>query len=362
MVASMRRTPRRPRPGWALLACAASFATVLGGACTTFNGLGLPPVPATDGGDAAVGDAAPGPGYTAYLSLQDAARVCTLVFQCAGLSESITESLALQFSGGTEPSSFPLCMDLLAGPVDPGRPGLAIQRAMLSQLAAATTCAAAAAIPYVRQMLDAGCPHAESCADGFATRCSAGAVFQTSCDSPLFADGGATCVLAAAPDGGTGNVAACDSPTPCGNTRLFCAGDTVHGCDTATGTLYTYDCSVSGRVCGIGPANLPRCQDDCLTTTQAWDCKDNAVRVCRPMVQSELACAPIGASCKTSAAGTPYCARTGAPCTPFDGKVGTCSGNSIALCINGQPASFDCGAIGQACQSANADQSAHCGP
>ncbi len=335
-----------------------------GGACTVFNGLGLPPGASVDaGGSPDAGDAAQ-PGYTAYLPLGQAAMVCSLVFQCSGLPESITQSIGLAFSGDADPANYSLCVDVLAGPIDPGRPGLATQRAMLAQIAGASSCGDAASIPFVREVFDAGCPRPEACVSGAPTRCSGGAVFQTSCESPLFGDASATCVVTAASEGGAaGVVASCNHTDRCGKGSV-CAGNTIYDCEPTTGTNYTYDCSVTGRLCGIGPANLPRCQDFCLSTLQAWDCKDGAVRLCRSTVQSEYGCTPAGGTCKTSPAGTPYCEPAGASCSHFGSKANACSGSAITLCVDGSLTTFDCSSLGagQSCREGNAVQGAHCGP
>jgi hypothetical protein len=338
-------------------------------ACTAFDF----PAPSSSpdagdaGGESAVEDTGPAPPAT-LLSTTDAALLCSQLFRCPALGQAIELSLALPVATPPSPLSFPGCVDLLAGPIAPDRIGLSGQQAMLTAVAHASTCSAAAAALPVRPFLDAG-----TCATGCADltdyeACVDGGSFVAPCQPPYFGQSGA-CY----PDAG---VAICVSLGSC-ITGLSCtdagAGGTLVDCYPKNAAFTSYDCALSGRACATLGTRLADCVPPGANTAPCPldDAKDNcdgtSVRHCAGGVaaQTELDCAAVGRSCTTSnAAGVARCASSSDACTPFDADIGQCggdAGSSISLCVGGQRASFACGDIQQSCIPAGAGGSGHCG-
>src|SRR6185503_20798467 len=118
------------------------------------------------------------PTLPTYLSLEDAARACSLAFRCPELSTSITFSIGVP----VDPLNFSDCMTWLAGPIPPTRVGFKAQKAVLACVAKATTCQAAGACGSAEQLapddprcMDAGADvDLDRCEDNGATviRCS----------------------------------------------------------------------------------------------------------------------------------------------------------------------------------------------
>src|SRR5580698_3713540 len=125
-------TLRRPLLAVALLGAGGGASALLGGACMTFAFS----APTLEAG--AEAGAPPG-----FLGLTAAGQLCALVFECPGLAEAIEGSLVVPVGTPSSPLNFSGCMDWLAGPVDPARPGLALQQRILAQIAAAQGCSAA---------------------------------------------------------------------------------------------------------------------------------------------------------------------------------------------------------------------------
>ena len=145
----------------------------------------------TGGHDAAVtGDAASGSGGAlTYLSLDDAARVCALLFQCDTPSGPatpanpggepnllLTQSLLASLAFPADPWNFASCMNWLAGPLPPDRLGVQAQRSILACMAGKTTCTDAFSCLPVEVMSpnDARCPssNVELCtADNLSLQC-----------------------------------------------------------------------------------------------------------------------------------------------------------------------------------------------
>ncbi|HEY1697272.1 MAG TPA: hypothetical protein VGG39_34160 [Polyangiaceae bacterium] len=344
-------------------------------ACTAFDF----PRPSATTSDAA-GDDAPGdegtPGDAgvspaAFLSADDAARVCALVFRCPGLGEAIELSYALPVATPASPLSFSGCMDWLSGPIAPGRIGLSEVQSALRAVAGEGTCDGAAGHLPVVPALDAG-----SCLTGCADKvhyetCAGGAEFLLECQPPFFGAPG-QCLA----DSG---LALCITGGPC-TQGLACTDAGVAGtlvdCYGKTQDYVSYDCSLSGRQCTVQGTRLADCvapgsnTAPCPLDDVKDDCDQGSVRHCAGGVtaQTEIDCqgAVPGATCSTSnTPGVARCVYPDARCTPFDDDVDQCAadgGAAISLCVAGQRTSFSCASVGLACQPATAAQSGHCGP
>jgi len=349
----------------------AAVLAVLAPACTAFDfsaPTGGAPDASTDApldvvtmADAGGADAGPG-----FLTVTQAARVCTLVFACPRLGEAIEGSLVIPVATPPTPLNFSGCMDWLAGPVDQGRPGLSEQTMILAGIAQATTCDAAYTASPVHPV-DAGATcKASSCLDPstLETCSSTGGAFTTTCGLPLFDSPGA-CT-----DTGT---AICLTLEQC-TAGLSCRGSSTLVDCYAQGAAYTaFDCTLSGRQCVDKSAAScvvpPSLAAPCLPN-QAFDgCKGNSVRHCVGtfLGQTELDCAAVGRSCNTIN-GVARCAATGDQCTPFDQDVNICDESGITVCIGGHKQSFDCSSLSGGdggapltCVSGDATHTAHCG-
>ncbi|HEY6460490.1 MAG TPA: hypothetical protein VIY73_10080, partial [Polyangiaceae bacterium] len=347
-------------------------------ACTAFDF----PQPSATPSDAATGDAPGGddgpgdagaPAPAAFLSTDDAAKVCALVFQCPGIGEAIELSYALPVATPASPLSFSGCMDWLSGPIASGRIGLSEVQAALRAVAGESTCGAAEAhLPVVPA---APAPDAGACVIGCADRvhyetCAGGAEFLLECQPPFFGDPG-QCIS----DSG---LALCITGGPC-TQGLSCTDAGVAGtlvdCYGKTQDYLSYDCSLSGRQCTVQGTRLADCVPPgsntapCPLDDVKDDCDQGSVRHCAggATAQTEIDCqgAVVGATCSTSnTPGVARCVYPDAGCTPFDDDVDQCAsdgGAAISLCVAGQRTSFSCASVGLGCVPANEAQSGHCG-
>jgi hypothetical protein len=355
-------------------------AAVLGvaAACTTFD-FPEPAAPSDAGVDGTVprdasvdaGDASMEDGpvpATSFLSEQAAAQLCTLVFECPRLDDTIEGSLVIPVGTPATPLNFSGCMDWLAGPVSVDRVHLQLQQQILGEIAAASSCAVAYAASPI-QPADAGssCTPVSTCASPTVMEtCSppdAGGAFTIQCStSPLFETAG-TCGYDAE-DGGICVANGCPNKLP-----LNCSLDDnyLRACDLARGTYVSYTCGLSGRTCSGTAAPVP----DCVIPGQpaapcglkpADDCAGTSVRFCTGSTigQTEFDCQAVGRTCSV-ASGVARCVGPNDQCTPFDSTVNTCSGSSITLCIGGAKSTFDCKSIGKTCLPGDAATTAHCG-
>jgi hypothetical protein len=339
--------------------------------CTTFDfpapgDSGDGSLPTTDA--SVLSDAGPAEASAAadaFLSPDDAARLCSRIFACPRLAEAIELSLAIPLNTPANPLGFSACMDWLAAPVDPARPGLAQQQSLLQGAARAASCATAlAALPVQPERgVDAAC--AAGCATPNAlTVCgSGGGSFVVACAPPTFAQSG-DCLS----DGGTAECVTmgdCTAGTSCPDSN------TLRDCYAAADTSFTdYDCALSGRLCVSGAGRVAGCvvpgklAPPCLAKQVRDACDGDSVLHCAGglLPQTEIACGPVGGSCTTSnPAGAARCVRPGDTCTPFDADINQCDGGFITACIGGDHTTIDCMAIGATCQPADATHTAHCG-
>jgi hypothetical protein len=352
------------------------------GACTTFDFPAPSGASPDDAGanDATTAsdvdaDASPDAGAPSFLDLPTAARLCALTFQCPGLAAAVEASLVIPLDTPTMPLNFSGCMDWLAGPVDPGRLGLAQQRTILRAIAGQSTCPAAfASSPAQPVITDAACK-TDTCSGAELQSCTSGGSFAIACGAPLFSTAG-TCTVP--PLSGVG---ICVTEGTC-SPGLSCTGT---GNPTPTlldcyklGTSYTaYDCTLSGRECDKTAADCVAPGKDTAPCTDrlardACDTDGTSVLHCAGglLAETEIDCAATGRACST-ASGVARCVDPSTDqCTPFDanGDVNACVGveagglaTAISLCVAGRKTSFDCASIGLTCQPSTDTQTAHCG-
>lgn len=362
----MRRAWRAPV---VVLACVAGAAGIVA-SCTTFDGVGLPPAQdaSSDAGpDVRVaetgetGETSTGP--SGYLSLEDAARLCSLVFQCPYLATSIIDSLAVPVDG----LDYSLCMHWLAGPIPPDRVGLSLQSQAFSCMAAATTCAGAGSCLWDENVApnDPRCADA-SLPDGSTDRCGddGGAVYRCSsgyllhCDSAFYAPG-SHCLT------GADGTHWCALDTNC-TVQDSCLGTLNDFCGVPSNLHFGQNCAFDGYTCGLAvndDSGLAGCftgnmNDPC--SSPGTSCSGTTLQVCDGVDESDFDCAALGGTCSTQG-GAAICVHAGDTCTPFDDGENQCNGSSISLCIGGRPTTLDCASIGKACVPASGPTSGHCG-
>lgn len=366
----------------AVLALGPLVAVGAAAACTTFafqrpSGSADASVDASSDVTAeAVADGSP-PSGTSFLSITDAARFCAQLFRCGRLAEAVELSLAIPVNTPASPLNYSACMDWIAGPVDPARPGLALQQAILLAVANAATCGdAEAALPVQAVKTDGG-----ACAPGCATStaltvCSPGGqTFTAACNSAWFGQSG-DCF---APDSGLGgNIAdggsaVCVSAGACSSGETCIDSFTLRQCYSSNPPGFTdWNCAISGRGCNSGTGKLAVCAvgnklaPPCLFKETKDECDGLAVVHCAGgfMAQTELNCAPLDAGCSTqNPPGVARCVSPAAACSPFDATQNQCSNNAISVCIGGQPQTINCAAtvLFPTCQPNDATHTAHCG-
>lgn len=342
------------RLGFTALACAAAAA--LAGSCTTFVDLVADP---EDAGAPDSGPLAPG-----FLSIDDAARVCSLAFRCPELARSITLSSGVPVDN----LNYSLCMNWLGGPIPSSRVGFVLQSQMLACVAKSGTCTEAGGC-VLQELIGPGDPRCApidagadgstvppiQCIDNGTTvlRCAGGVPDALHCSTAYFGPG-SSCLEDM-------------------QGQFWCAtGTDCTGGDSCVGSLLSYcgldlrfgiNCAAIGNTCGNDPATQLL---DCLTEGEKRTCENGGgvtcagdiLEVCSGTI-SQYNCADLGGTCVTSP-GT-LCVRPDDTCSPYDLEVNVCNGSSISLCMGGRPVSFDCGAIGLACLPADGSNPAQCG-
>jgi len=365
--------PRGRTTRWILAGFASALA--LAGGCTVFNGLEVPqgtndggqdvfnvpevandtpqPPPDQGGGDSC--SAAP----PTYLTIEDAARVCALVFKCNQLSSSIASSTTVP----TDPTNFSNCMDWLAGPISPTRVGFALQQQVFQCLTTQTTCQGAGSCLSLEDIdsTDPRCAgvNLDASVDGGGQICGddGGSVFKCNflyilhCNAAYY-ERGSHCLW------GSENAYWCaiDTACPAGTCQSslldYCAGDNLHE---------GVNCPVAGYTCGIDPEAG---YANCLTGTSsigcnsagATICNGDKVQVCDGVNAAQFDCTSFcgGGKCDTTN-GPARCVRPSDTCTPFDPAENQCSGTTLSICVGGHQTSVDCAAVGLQCISG------HCG-
>lgn len=334
----------------------------LPGPCTTFDDEEVPSAE----GDSGTADATP-PVPPALLELTDAVRACSLVARCPSLQASVGLSLAIPVAAG----EFGSCVQMLAGPMPPSRPGLALAKGVLTRVAAARSCQEALDAMPVELLYGAD----ERCPEASSPRCR-GETHVAYCDrasgfgryARCSADrGGPTCVAIEVDGGAT--VSGCGILPEPGTCDGFvheseCQGTAVYSCDPRDYKVATrFDCAWLGLRCGASAKGGVTCltsdgSDLPCTTLLGSSCEGARVRFCvEPGRYSTFDCGEIGATCvggadDGSAGPRPFCLRRGAECSPLDPSVGSCDGSTIELCVDGRRARFDCARAGKQCDRA----------
>jgi hypothetical protein len=355
---------RRARAAAVVVAtCASTLGVAAAPSCTTFDGLTLPPdASAGDTGSSAApdgqGGAEAGAGQ-AYLSLPEAARACSMIFQCPLLAPSILSSIAVP----VDPVNYSLCMHWLAGGMPADRVGFTVQAQTFACMAQAQTCAQAGSCLSLEDVgasdprcADAGADAADRCADdgGTVLRCAEGYVLH--CGSAYYAPG-SVCLT-----GSDGTLwcalsAGCSMPTSCIGTLFdYCA----------LSLQESVNCAYDGYTCDVATnddSGLPYCNTGTLAkpcASAGTSCAGTVVEVCDGLEVSEFDCAALGGTC-SSKSGPALCVRSDDQCTPFDPGINACSGSTLALCVGGRKQALDCASLGLACVAGAGAESAHCG-
>jgi hypothetical protein len=325
-----------------------------------------------------------------YVDFAGAARTCARVFACPGLDVALRRSIAAPIDG----QNFSTCLSWLAGPSPTPPGGFAAQAAVLAQVAAATSCEAAASGLGV-------VPLAASdplCAGGATTGCtSTGDVFDCAagvtvrCDGAQFAEGSAC-----QEDPVLGP--RCAVPEPPGCKPSFAGIGTCSGsllCADNLPPQEEIDCSAFGEGCISDMVTVPGLLHHELTAPVSLCAavEDTDPTICKGVAEGAATCTPSGAmvvcdhvrtstlpdgalpvlyaavevlydcqadlgwGCTAPAPGSgaiPFCSPPGAACAPTDAGVNTCDGDVLAACVAGQAQPIDCGAVGASCHPGGA--------
>jgi hypothetical protein len=312
------------------------------------DGGGVDQTPPPDGsGSCSTADFASG-----YLSLDDAARVCSWVASgsCPNLALSIIGSIAVPVGDGT---NFSTCMHWVAGPIPPTHIGTNVQRQSLKCIAQATTCAQA--LKCVNWNYDPNDPQCDGgaqqrCLDQFtALRCDISGVFN--CSDPFY---GPNAKCGAEPLDAGGNLY-CTLGINNGNCPAFCSGNTSEGC--VGNVQEANDCDSTGLQCGVDDAGFTTCISPGASgcTTGAIRCGGTTAYVCSgdsfDSYETLFECGSESEICVQGA--DPRCAPSNTQCTPEDTNINTCSGSVLTVCVDGQPRCVDCSAVGKQCLPAD---------
>lgn len=326
--------------------------------------LGCPSLDGFAGGDKAEAGVSGG----GFLSLADAARVCSKVVTCPELDYAIGFSLLLPM----EPTTFSTCVDVLAGPLPPGRSGKAEQTESLTCVAKATNCAAAAAcLPYEFPLpgdprCQLGTGGADAGADGGGgssnpSRCSGDGKSVLHCGYDMIVHcghghfGESSCVV------DSNDVPRCVAATTCTVNAPMCSSTTSMWCDAVDKFTYETNCGYWGAGCGADQATgsyfclvngaIPEC------STDGVQCVSGRVRACYGGYFGDIDCPVMGSTCNPYP--MPHCSPPSAACKQTDSDLNVCQGSQLALCVGGKRQTLDCASIGLGC--AQGPSSGYCG-
>jgi hypothetical protein len=329
---------------------AATMATAVGLAtpsCTTFDGISAsrPDAAAVDAsGDAGVaGDAGVGSGLDAaldagpphYLSLDEAARVCSLIAVCPHLAYQVLILLAIDAPA----DNYSLCMEWLAGPLPPSHIGIDAQRSVLSCLAQASRCEET----YRCEWYYAPQPGSPLWTDA-GTRCEGEALFDysdpaqlwvTNCASAFYADAG-TCL--STEDGGL--TCALPGCAPDVTADGVCRHNVQYKCES--GVTNIVNCEISGANCVGGGCMYTSCD------VEGSSCSSNDVIACDGTLGATFNCDDLGATCD-EIGGHARCSLPREQCSSFDLNANTCSQNTLSICVGGKSIAYDCTRVGAGC-------------
>jgi hypothetical protein len=347
---------------------AAPLAFALAASCTIFDNIKDVPAPGADAGSDITVEAAPepdtgadaGPTLPSYLSLEDAARLCSLAYRCPELPSTLTSATGIPL----DPQNYSDCMTWLAGPIPPTRIGFQLQATVLACMANAATCQAASSCGLIETILpgdprcaDAGPDASDRCDDNGATVIRCNGRIALHCGNPYYGQG-STCLTGDEPGSYW-----CSTGENC-TISASCLGSVLDYCGTDT-LRNSINCAAIGTACAFDTdAGL----HDCLTEgifqpceTLSSGCKGDAVEVCNGDRKSLFNCKDINGTC-VNPQGTARCTRPDDRCTPFDLDVNLCNGSTFHLCIGGKPVDFDCAAVGLSCKPSAGAVPAQCAP
>ena len=341
-----------------------TLAAAAASSCTTFNGVSVPETDASgsdttfEASPAEAAEAATGQGY---LSLADAARVCSLVFQCSELASSVLASVAVP----VDPTNYSLCVHWLAAPIPPDRVGFAVQAQTFACMVQGGTCAGAGTClsleniaPGDPRCADAGPDAAEHCGDDGGTVYRCADQYLLHCGSAYYAPG-SECMT------GSDGTHWCALGQNC-NLNSSCIGALLDYCSQGGNLHESVNCAYDGYTCDVASnddSGLPNCNTgtlEKLCASAGTSCSGTTVEVCDGEELSEFDCAALGQTC-SSKAGPALCVGSSDECSPFDTSVNECTGTSISLCVGGKKESFDCSSLGLSCIPGAGAASGHCG-
>jgi hypothetical protein len=356
---------RRRATVLALALAASGAGLAVAGSCTTFNGV---VVPAADGSSSdtspeatpveAAPEASTAPGY---VSLAEAARVCSLVFECPLLASSVLASLAVP----VDPTNYSLCVHWLAAPVPPDRVGFAVQAQAFACMAQGGTCAGAGSCLSLENVAstdprcsDAGADAGEHCAEdgGAVYRCAQGYLLH--CGSAYYGPG-SQCLV------GQDGTHWCAIGQNC-SVQPSCIGTLLEYCGQSNNLTESVNCSYDGYTCDVATnedSGTPGCNTGHVVkacSSAGTSCSGDVVEVCDGYDDSEFDCAAVGGTCSAKA-GPALCVHADDACSPFDSDVNVCSGSTLALCVGGKKEALDCASLGMTCIPGAGAESGHCG-
>jgi hypothetical protein len=360
----------------------------LGGlaACTTFNGLsaddGGPPAAKKDSGlgddddttDATTGqdgaadaarDAMAEAGQpVTYLTIPAAAKLCTRFQTCDFLSDSVQDSMGIPVIA-TETQNYSACVDILAGPLPPTRPGIALQSLVLGCVINASTCTEAKACLSYEDLdsKDARClstPNAEVCQGNDQVLCDYSSIFH--CGNAAYV--GSECLS----KGDAGVECVKDDSCPVNST---CSTPTVSDYCTDIGGHAQFDCSIYGDYCDIATDDAGSDFSDCFQAkgeeqgscdVDKTSCDANGrVSVCGGAVVSVYDCNAIGEKCLAGASSV-SCVPPGAACNPSSAGINVCTDDQISVCVGGVKSMVDCTQFGAHCFAPGLGLNSYCAP
>ncbi len=141
---------------------------------------------------------------------------------------------------------------------------------------------------------------------------------------------------------------ACCNAQPCdGVTGVQCDGTKVSLCG-GWGERIDFDCGVSGRTCNDDPLAPCKGSSPCDPATSLTECMGSTAIYCSGGGQAVYECANTLFRTACNEGGPSYevpCRPKGAACDPTY-EAGTCNGEALRVCVDGEWVDVDCAKIG----------------